>query len=240
MIEFLSYTFKIELGLIHSVYMYNEHIFKNIGIDFFLKNLTKHYVEYFEKEVDFIKAKLCIDDKILEVGSGSGRIINTIAPMVKEFYGIDFSELHMKQCAALEKFHTNVRLFLMDARKIRFKEDFFDNILMTFSTLSDLGPDKVRVLRQMKRVLKPRGNILISAYAENAAPFQLELYSNAGFDKIISVTETLVHVKNKDGLEIISERFRKDKLEALFSECGLGVKIYDLTAFTYMCVARKK
>ena len=115
----------------------------------------------------------------------------------------------------------------------------FDTVVMTFSTLSDFGPYKMRVLKQIKNVVKASGDILIGVYAENAAPYQMDFYSESGFDRIVRVTEDLVQVQNKDGVEIISERFSKDKLKELFAKAGLDVNIYDLTDFTYMCHAIK-
>lgn len=219
--------------------MYNEYIFKKLGIGLFLNNMTKDYEEYFKKELDFIKNRVSKNHKVLEVGFGGGRVVKALAPLVKEFWGIDYSRLHMKECKDIKNVHKNVRLFLMDARKIKLTPNSFDTVLMTFSTLSDLGPYKLRVLKQMKRVVKAGGDILIGVYAENAAPYQLDFYSKSGFDEIVKITEDLVNVQNGDGVEIISERFSKDKLRYLFSEAGLDVDIHDLTDFTYMCHAVK-
>jgi len=53
----------------------------------------------------------------------------------------------------------NIRLMEMDAQNLKFKDNSFDYIICTFVLCS--VPDPVKTLKEMKRVVKPNGKILM-------------------------------------------------------------------------------
>ena len=99
-------------------------------------------------------------DRVLEVGVGTG--INTaLYPSDCAVTGIDFSS------SMLEKAHDriarkgvrNVRLVQMDAQNMKFADDSFDIVYAPY--VISVVPDPVAVTREMHRVCRPGGKIII-------------------------------------------------------------------------------
>jgi phosphatidylethanolamine/phosphatidyl-N-methylethanolamine N-methyltransferase len=99
-------------------------------------------------------------DRVLEVGVGTG-INTTLYPPDCAVTGIDFSS------SMLEKAHDriarkgvrNVRLLQMDAQNMKFADDSFDIVYAPY--VISVVPDPVAVTREMHRVCRPGGKIII-------------------------------------------------------------------------------
>jgi phosphatidylethanolamine/phosphatidyl-N-methylethanolamine N-methyltransferase len=99
-------------------------------------------------------------EHILEVGIGTGLNL-PLYPTHCRITGIDLSEEMLEK--ALEKVLElglgNVTLKAMDATVMDFRDDEFDAAVATY-TISAV-PDPVGVLGQMRRVVKPDGNLVL-------------------------------------------------------------------------------
>jgi len=97
---------------------------------------------------------------VLEVGIGTGLNL-PLYPTNCRLTGIDLSEemLQKAQDKVVELGLGNVTLKTMDATTMDFGQGEFDSVVATY-TISAV-PDPVGVLREMKRVVKPGGNIVI-------------------------------------------------------------------------------
>ena len=99
-------------------------------------------------------------DRVLEVGVGTG-INAPLYPADCAVTGIDFSS------SMLEKAHDriarknvrNVRLLQMDAQNMKFADDSFDIVYAPY--VISVVPDPVAVTREMYRVCRPGGKIII-------------------------------------------------------------------------------
>ena len=99
-------------------------------------------------------------DRVLEVGVGTG-INGALYPSDCAVTGIDFSS------SMLEKAHDriarkgvrNVRLLQMDAQNMKFADDSFDIVYAPY--VISVVPDPVAVTREMYRVCRPGGKIII-------------------------------------------------------------------------------
>jgi phosphatidylethanolamine/phosphatidyl-N-methylethanolamine N-methyltransferase len=100
------------------------------------------------------------DDLTLEVGIGTGLNL-PLYPPTSRLIGIDLSQEMLDK--AVERVQTlampNVTLKVMDATALDFSDNEFDKALATY-TISAV-PDPVAVLREMRRVVKPDGIIVI-------------------------------------------------------------------------------
>ena len=99
-------------------------------------------------------------DRVLEVGIGTGLNLPLYPPAV-HLTGIDLSQEMLDK--AVERVQTltmpNVTLKVMDATAMDFGDNEFDKAVATY-TISAV-PDPVAVLREMRRVVKPDGVIVL-------------------------------------------------------------------------------
>lgn len=104
--------------------------------------------------------ELAPTDVTLEVGIGTGLNLPLYPPTAR-LVGIDLSQEMLDK--AVERVHSlampNVTLKVMDATSLDFGDNEFDKALATY-TISAV-PDPVAVLREMRRVVKPGGAIVI-------------------------------------------------------------------------------
>jgi phosphatidylethanolamine/phosphatidyl-N-methylethanolamine N-methyltransferase len=100
------------------------------------------------------------NDRVLEVGIGTGLNL-PLYPTHCHITGIDLSEemLEKAQDKIIELGLISVTLKVMDATVMDFGESEFDSAVATY-TISAV-PDPVGVLREMRRVVKPGGNIVL-------------------------------------------------------------------------------
>lgn len=99
-------------------------------------------------------------DSVLEVGIGTGLNL-PLYPATTRLTGIDLSQEMLDK--AVERVQSlampNVTLKVMDATSLDFGDNEFDKAVATY-TISAV-PDPVAVLREMRRVVKPGGVIVI-------------------------------------------------------------------------------
>ena len=107
--------------------------------------------------------------RVLEVGIGTGLNLPFYAPGI-DLVGIDLSEAMLRK--AQEKVDSlrmsRVILKVMDAASLDFGEDEFDATLATY--VISAVPDPVAVLREMRRVTKPGGTIVMLNHFRSQNP----------------------------------------------------------------------
>lgn len=97
--------------------------------------------------------------KILEVGVGTGKNIPHY-PGNADVTAIDFSQkMLLRAKGKAQKHHKSVKLLQMDAQKMDFPDDSFDTVYTTCVLCSI--PDPVVGLREIKRVCKPGGTVVM-------------------------------------------------------------------------------
>ena len=99
-------------------------------------------------------------DSVLEVGIGTGLNL-PLYPATCRLTGIDLSQEMLDK--AVERVQSlvmpNVTLKVMDATSLDFADNEFDKAVATY-TISAV-PDPIAVLREMRRVVKPGGTLVI-------------------------------------------------------------------------------
>jgi phosphatidylethanolamine/phosphatidyl-N-methylethanolamine N-methyltransferase len=108
-------------------------------------------------------------DQVLEVGVGTG-INASLYPRNCKVTGIDLSSSMLdkaRERVAREGLR-NVRLIEMDAAQLTFAADTFDIVYAPY--LVSVVPDPVQVVREMRRVCKPGGKIIILNHFRSANP----------------------------------------------------------------------
>jgi phosphatidylethanolamine/phosphatidyl-N-methylethanolamine N-methyltransferase len=108
-------------------------------------------------------------DRILEVGVGTG-INASLYPANCHVTGIDLSTSMLdkaRERVAREGLR-HVRLIEMDAARLTFADDAFDIVYAPY--LVSVVPDPIQVVREMKRVCRPGGKIIILNHFRSANP----------------------------------------------------------------------
>lgn len=101
-------------------------------------------------------------DRVLEVGIGTGLNLPYYPPLI-QLVGIDLSEAMLRKAQAkLEALRMNAVLKVMDAGAMDFGDDEFDHSLATY--VISAVPDPVGVLREMRRVTRPGGSLVILSH----------------------------------------------------------------------------
>ena len=95
-------------------------------------------------------------DKILEVGVGTGLNLKYYPKCT--VYGIDLSKAMLAK-ARKKRSKAKVTLQYMDASKMSLSKGTFDKALMTY--VLRVAPQPRKVLKELARVLKPNGTVVI-------------------------------------------------------------------------------
>jgi phosphatidylethanolamine/phosphatidyl-N-methylethanolamine N-methyltransferase len=108
-------------------------------------------------------------DRILEVGVGTG-INAALYPGNCHITGIDLSTSMLDKARerVARQGLPNVRLLEMDAASMTFADDSFDIVYAPY--LVSVVPDPVQVVREMRRVCRPGGKIIILNHFRSANP----------------------------------------------------------------------
>ncbi len=97
--------------------------------------------------------------RVLEVGVGTGLNLS-LYPTHCDVTGIDFSAVMLvKADERIAREGLRARLFQMDAADLRFPDDSFDVVYAPY--VISVVPDPAAVLREMHRVCRPGGRLLI-------------------------------------------------------------------------------
>jgi len=104
------------------------------------------------------------DDTILDIGCGGGRTVNTLAKIAAEgkVYGIDYSEVSVAVSTSINKKLIDagrVRILHASVDSLPFPDDMFNLVIAVESC--HFWPDLINNLKEVRRVLKPGGSVII-------------------------------------------------------------------------------
>ena len=128
-------------------------IWKNLGeISFFRRVEWKSILEWLDPKNG---------EKILDVGCGSGELILKIAKKGSQVYGIDISEEDINNSKDLARRSNLAAKFqVADALNLPYPDNYFDKIVS--SSCLEHFIDDIKALKEMKRVLKPKGYLVLT------------------------------------------------------------------------------
>ena len=132
-------------------------------------------------------------DRVLEVGVGTG-INACLYPRGCAVTGIDISGgmLEKARDRFARKGITNVRLMQMDATALKFDDNAFDIVYAPY--VISVVPDPVAVVREMHRVCRPGGRIVVLNHFRSSNPLM------ASIERAIS--PFTVHIGFKSDLDL--------------------------------------
>lgn len=152
----------------------NRHAYKK-------ENVVKIYTgqpKLFKGEAALIKKyqEALKDAVFLDIGVGGGRTTHFITPLVKQYYGVDYSVNFVSHVA--EKFEKikHAVIEFGDARNLnQYPNNYFDFILFSFNGIDCVSfDDRGKIVKECFRLLKPGGHFWFSFHNIYSIP---KLYS---------------------------------------------------------------
>jgi demethylmenaquinone methyltransferase/2-methoxy-6-polyprenyl-1,4-benzoquinol methylase len=151
------------------------------------------------------RAEVSAGDSVLDVCCGTGDLSFELAGRVSpggHVVGCDFSEqmLDLAREKALDRGVESVRFEWADALRLPYDDDRFDAVTVGFGVRN--FADRDRGLRELARVLKPGGRLVILEFTEPRRPPFSTFYS-LWFDRIVPVLGRLT--PNPDAYSYLAE-----------------------------------
>jgi len=198
-----------------------------------LREAPPELKQWFKKEIEWLKESIPSNSRILDVGCGFGRHLKILANSSRKLFGIDNNKVMIKKARKNLAGIKNIRLSLQNGKELAFKDNSFDFVICMTNTFGNLPSIKLNVLKEMRRVCRKGGKVIVSVYSEKSLDLRVKSYKKVGVE-ILKIEEGVVYARG-----FISEQFSKEELENLFKKFFQGVRIVELTPFSYLCEAIK-
>jgi SAM-dependent methyltransferase len=141
-------------------------VWYNLVADAFAHRYDDRSGWYFERcEEDLLHAAVDLADRrILDLGTGAGRLLPRLAAQARSVTGVDVSESLLRRAPRT----MGASIAQMDALDLGFRADSFDTVVSfgLFEYVSDLGP----FLQEIGRVLRPGGQLAFTYH--QVAPYR--------------------------------------------------------------------
>jgi ubiquinone/menaquinone biosynthesis C-methylase UbiE len=107
-----------------------------------------------------------VDKHVLDIGCGSGRTTAILKNLSSGYIGLDYSLEMVESC---RRRFENVRFIHGDVREMNeFKDEEFDYVMFSFNGLDSINhEDRLKGLREIRRVLKQDGLFVFSSHNRN-------------------------------------------------------------------------
>ena len=175
--------------------------------------LPKKIARYLRAEHEFLLKIITPDSVVLDVGCGFGRDLLFVSKITTRVVAVEFS------LPLIRKARGNVKdavILFADARQIPLEDDSVDISMCMYNTLGNME-EPVKVIREMLRVTKNNGTVVISLYGK---PFSIEercvFYKSCGLTGLKVEGEV---ISTAEGF--FSRVFCDDELEGLLLSAGI-------------------
>jgi len=134
----------------------------------------------YRRRVELCLAELSRGERILEIGFGSGVTFLNLHEQYNEIHGLDLTANVTEIHAFFEKKGISTELCNGSVLEMPYKNNFFNSVLL-ISILEHLKPtDQVRAFEEIRRVLKPGGQVVYGVPVER--PLMVFLFRLLGYD----------------------------------------------------------
>ncbi len=106
-------------------------------------------------------------DTVLECACGTGAISRSIAPRCRQLTATDFSAGMLRQTQKSCRNYSNVKIRLADMTHLKYRDNRFDVVVA--GNVIHLLNDPLAAVRELERVCKPGGKLIIPTYINASA-----------------------------------------------------------------------
>ena len=201
-----------------------------------LSDLPPAYKKWFIAEKKYLRESITKNANVLEIGCGEGRSIKDILSVTENIVGIDIDSQGVEKTKKLFKNYSKIKILRMDGINLSFEDSSFDYVLC-MTTFANFGDKKYKILKEMKRVVKKDGFIIISVFSEEAFEHRIALYHKIKFP-LKKIEGTTVFYDTKYDLGI-SEQFSENELKEIFKKAKLKIIEIIKLNIAYICKLQK-
>jgi ubiquinone/menaquinone biosynthesis C-methylase UbiE len=124
-----------------------------------------------------------------------------------------------------------------DVVQLPFRDETFD-VVTCFMILPNLDKLKEVAMKEIGRVLKKNGTVILSTFSEDAFEERMKIYKQVNVP-ITAIEGTKIIFDKSLGANV-SEQFSKEQIETLVKIAGLEiVDIQKIDSIAYICSLRK-
>lgn len=190
---------------------------------------------YLEAEITHVAALLRPGDRLLELGCGCGRVLAPLARIAGRAWGIDNAPDSLRLAAGR---HPALRLALMDAAALGFRDGAFDVVAGVQNFISACRVAPRALLAEARRVTRPGGRILLSSYAAAFWPHRLAWFERQAAAGLLGAIDPAA---TGNGVIVCTDGFRAstfsaDDFAALAAAAGLAAQSYVVDESSLFCV----
>jgi len=210
---------------------------KNIDVwEKLLDDTPDSYKKWFKEEKEYLRKNITKNSKVLEVGCGEGRSIKDVLERTSNVTGIDHDKKAVSDAKSNLKNYPNVNILKADAKDLPFENSSFDYVIC-MTTFANFDKQKVKALIEMKRVVKDKGNIIISVFSEDAFKERMKMYKKFNMPIKQIINNKVIFTEELEN--VVSEQFSKEELLELFNKTGLKVVEIIKLDIAYICKLKK-
>lgn len=192
------------------------------------------FADYNRKEFLFLKENIPKGSTVLDVGCGEGRHLKILPKRIKFGVGIDNSKTMIKKSRKNLAGCKNIQILYQDAEKLSFDNNHFDYVICMNNTFGNLYEKQEKALKEMKRVTKKGGSIILSINSSKSVPVKFQLYRNIGLTGIKKIDD---YMYTNEGFK--SQHFTKKSIRNYFDKINLKARIITLSPMSYVAIAKK-
>ena len=184
---------------------YDDAMKKSIG--FMGQNHDYYTVAKVDRILDVVQRRLGDprSRQVLDVGCGVGKTDRLIAPHLGSLTGVDVSSASVDRA---RRENPQVRYEAYDGRILPFQNEAFDAAFVICVLHHVLPKDRIPLLTEIKRVLKPGGLLLVFEHNPYNPLTQLAV-ARCAFDRDAQLLTRRLSVRllNESGLSVVEKRY---------------------------------
>jgi demethylmenaquinone methyltransferase/2-methoxy-6-polyprenyl-1,4-benzoquinol methylase len=174
--------------------------------------------------------------QVLDLASGTGDLALKIAPLLNQQGSITLSDINESMLSIgrnrmIDAGHLSANFAVANAESLPFADNCFDRITMAFGLRN--VTDKQQALRELHRVLKPNGMLMVVEFSKVVDPLLAKAYDWYSFNLLPKMGEWVA--QDRDSYQYLAESIRmhpdQETLASLFRTAGMvRVSYENLTA----------
>lgn len=193
--------------------------------------------QYLQAEMDHVLRRIKPTDTVLDLGCGYGRTLAMLSDKARIVVGIDTSMASLISAGNLLINQTNCHLAQMDAATLGFKDNSFDVVVCIQNGISAFKVDRLELIKESIRVIKPGGRAHFSTYSEKFWPNRLQWFELQAREGLLG---NIDYEKTGNGVIVCDDGFKAttvtpDEFQSLILKLNLEANIIEVDQSSLFC-----